>query len=72
MTSQGYVKTVIYEDRKNLLSNGFRSSQNSLEAWLLVTFLRSVLLEWGDKSLIGVDSRKNENKNEIENIENNF
>lgn len=50
---------VIYEGRKNLVSNAFRSNENNLEAWPLVTFLRSVLLEWGDKSLIGFDSGKN-------------
>lgn len=41
------------------MSNALRSSENNLQAWPLVTFLRSVLLVWGDKSLIGVDSRKN-------------
>lgn len=57
--SWGQVRRVIHEDRKYLVSNALRSSENNLQAWPLVTFLRSVLLVWGDKSLIGVDSRKN-------------
>lgn len=56
--SWGQVRRVIHEDRKYPVSNALRSSENNLQAWPLVTFPRSVLLVWGDKSLIGVDSRK--------------